>query len=632
MAGKLVAEEGPLRELVLSFEEGSQWIIGRDPDASQLLVEDAAVSRSHLLCRKTPEGIVVENLSTTNPVYVNDELLTESRLLNHGDTIKIGNTTFRFYNETVAELFEDIPAKEPTIGNIMTTPHEETPKAGDEHVPSEEQVLEEKPRDTIFEEEEKAAEMEGREIANINFELLEPGRWLLKVINGPNSGAEFSMQTGNNYVIGTDPNSCDIVFYDNSVSRQHARITVNEEDNLSIEDLKSRNGTMVDGALIETRLALTPQSVVAMGTTSFVVYDREGEMQTIIAPLMPSIVKVLQKEEPQKVTAEPPAALTAEAAIPAQPTPVPPVPEKAPTHAPGTFILVGILIGLFAIIGYGISTLFQQTPVVIEQPVDTEKALNEALGPFPAVKYSYNKATGRLLLVGHVLTSADRSQLLYNLQGLRFIKDIDDSGVIIDEYVWREANQLLASNSKWQGITVHSPEAGHFVLLGYLQTRQEAEQVWEYMTRNFPYLDLLENRLVIEEDILSSVTTSLREKGLNNVSVQITGGELTLTGTLPAGKAPVLEEIISKLKEMTGIRVVKNFVTETAHQESIINISDKYLVTGSSRSDGGNLNVIINGRILSQGDILDGMTITEIQSNYVMLEKDGVRYRIDYSR
>lgn len=628
MAGKLVAEEGPLKELVLSFDEGTQWIIGRDPDACQLLVEDAAVSRRQLLCRKADEGILVENLSETNPAYVNDELLTESRLLNQGDTIKIGNSTFRFYNETVAQLFEEA-SEETRSKKEMPTPHEEPPKAGEEQVLGEEQTLEEKPHDTIFEEE-KAAQMEDKEIANINFELLEPGRWLLKVINGPNNGAEFSMQTGNNYTIGTDPNISDIVFYDNSVSRQHARITVNQDDSLAIEDLKSRNGTSVDGVVIESRTALTPQSVVTLGTTSFVVYDREGEMQTIIAPLMPSIVKVLQKEEPQKAPAEQP---SSEEAVPPQPaSPAAAVPEKPQTHAPGTFILVGILIGLFAIIGYGISTLFQQAPVVIEQPIDTEKALSEALSPFAAVKYSFNKATGRLLLVGHVLTSADRSQLLYNLQGLRFIKDIDDSGVIIDEFVWREANQLLSTNSKWQGITVHAPEAGHFVLSGYLQTRQEAEQVWEYMTRNFPYVDLLENRIVIEEDILGSVTASLRDIGLSNVSVQISGGEVTLSGTIPAGKAPVLEEIITKLKGTQGIRLVKNFVTETAHQESIINITDKYLVTGSSRSDSGTLSVIINGRILSKGNVLDGMAITEIQPNYIMLEKDGTRYRIDYSR
>ena len=70
MAAKLVAEEGALKGLVLSLEDGDQWVIGRDPDACQLLIEDPSTSRKHLVCKTTPKGIVVENLSETNPIQV----------------------------------------------------------------------------------------------------------------------------------------------------------------------------------------------------------------------------------------------------------------------------------------------------------------------------------------------------------------------------------------------------------------------------------------------------------------------------------------------------------------------------------------------------------------------------------
>jgi hypothetical protein len=63
----------------------------------------------------------------------------------------------------------------------------------------------------------------------------------------------------------------------------------------------------------------------------------------------------------------------------------------------------------------------------------------------------------------------------------------------------------------------------------------------------------------------------------------------------------------------------------------MVNISDKYSVTGYSNF-GNSLTVVINGRILSPGDMLDGMTITSIKVNSVLLEKDGVKYRIDYSK
>src|SRR6185436_17770917 len=90
-------------------------------------------------------------------------------------------------------------------------------------------------RDTIFEDED--ADLSS--LAEIDFGVVETGRWLLKVNGGPNNGAEFYMQPNNSYLIGTDPHSCDIVFHDTSVSRQHARITITPEDELLIEDLKS---------------------------------------------------------------------------------------------------------------------------------------------------------------------------------------------------------------------------------------------------------------------------------------------------------------------------------------------------------------------------------------------------------
>jgi pSer/pThr/pTyr-binding forkhead associated (FHA) protein len=107
MAAKLVAEEGVLKGLVLTLEDGDQWVIGRDPDACQLLVEDPSASRKHLICRATPNGIVVENLSETNPVEVNEKKVKEPRLLHNGDTVKIGDGIFRFYAEAAARLYKN---------------------------------------------------------------------------------------------------------------------------------------------------------------------------------------------------------------------------------------------------------------------------------------------------------------------------------------------------------------------------------------------------------------------------------------------------------------------------------------------------------------------------------------------
>ncbi len=774
MAAKLVAEEGIQKGLILSLDEGNEWIIGRDPDACQLLIEDPSTSRKHLLCRKTPEGIFLQNLSSTNPVSINEEEIHEPRLLHNGDVVKIGSGLYRFYSEEEAQLLdrgeisqvttnnpvpngnedpvlpagvvaaevpkiedsekheqskedeshhsnedsseshlaqieedpakiedsekheqpnedeshhsnedssesylpqiEEDPAKideslekppemgqdEPIINEPMNTPlnehgnqeqqnNDQKSESMKENIETSSDVAtEEKTSDLEHEIKENDHESATDETENIsifeeplekstfpeiNFDLTETGRWLLKVVGGPNQGAEFIMQPSSTYVIGTDPNSCDIVFHDTSVSRQHAKVTINEDDTIVLEDLKSRNGTFVDGKPLTGKETIQTNALVMIGTSSFVIYDREGEMHTIISPLLPSIVKVLQEEPKQepKPAAPPP---VEEPPKPVEPvTPIILPPKKEVGHdALGAFILIAIITGLFVIIGIGTTTLFKSQPIIAQQVIHPEQDLSKALAAFPNVKYSFNRSTGRLLLVGHVLTASDKNQLLYNLQGFNYIRNIDDSGVILDEGVWREINQVLSQNPNWNGISIHSPSPGRFVISGYLKTRKQAEQLWDYLSTNFPYLDLLEKRVIVEEDVVSSIASQLQNHGFKDITAQMNEGEVVLSGTVPTGKMPDFEKALADIKNIPGVRNIKNYVTEQAPEQSMINISDRYQITGFSHQGTTNTSVVINGRILSRGDVLDGMTITSIKPNVVFLEKDGIRYRIDYSQ
>ncbi len=655
MVAKLVIEEGDLKGLSLSLEEGDSWTIGRDPEECQLVIEDPLVSRKHFITHRTPEGFVVENLSATNPVLVNEEEINEPHLLQNGDALRIGNEVLRFYEDTSAQVLDeeispDIESNDmenlaPEEGEIIpqveeppfSTPplpsslplEEQTPPSSP---PIEEQTPQQDLRqDTIFEDE----DADLASLAEIDFGVVETGRWLLKVIGGPNNGAEFYMQAGNHYVLGTDPQSCDIVFHDTSVSRQHARITVTPEDELLIEDLKSRNGILINGAPIEGRQPLISNTIITLGTTSFVVYDREGEMQTIISPLLPSIVKVLQ-QEPAKT--EPP---PEEPAVKAEPEPIavpvsthPPIvepipPPPKPPRQFGPYIVLTAIIGLFALAGIGTSTLFREEPVIIHMQENADELIQQALKPFPAVRWTFNKSNSSLLLLGHVSSLSDKNQLLYNLGNLKFIKSIDDNNIIIDEGVWNEVNSLLSSNPAWKGISIHSSAAGQFILSGQLQTRKQAEQLSSYLSLNFPYLDLLKKQIVVEEDVVNQINAWLRDAQLSEVVPKMTNGEVILTGGVPPAKVNEFTDILAKIKQIPGVRIVTNLVQTQTAETGIINISDHYPVTGKSRV-GNKYTVVINGRILSEGDDLDGMTITQITSSRVMLEKEGDQFRIDY--
>lgn len=622
MAAKFIAEEGTLKGLELPLNPGNAeenaWIIGRDPEFCQIVIEDPTVSRKHLLCKKSGEGISIENLSSTNKAFINDEEITTPRLLQNSDFLKIGSGAYRFYEEEKEPENKEAPAPETAQ---MVQEEIKTP----EFTPLAEEKEPDDAEDTIFKE-------EFPDLAEINFNYSEAGRFLLKVISGANNGAEFAMQTDHSYLIGTDTQNCDIIFNDNSVSRQHVRLTIDPENKIWIEDLKSRNGTLVDGEPLTEKKNLDPNALVTIGTTSFIIYDKESAMQTVISPLMPSIVKILtQKEEAKRREEEEKERIRIANEKEEQ--------NKLALTSKGqnksnlsAFLLVSIIAGLFTLAGIATTTLFKSEPVVSEQAADIDNILSTALTPFPNVKYNFNKSTGQLLLAGHVLTLTDKNQLLYNLQGLKFIKNTDDSGVIIDEFAWREINPTLSKNPAWRSVSIQSPSPGKFVLSGYLQTRREAEQLWDYVSNNFAYINLLDKKIVVEEDVISNINSLLLHEGLKDVTVQMSEGELTLTGFIPAGKEAILATLLTDMKSIQGIRDIKNYVAVIAADQSMINLTDKYEVTGYSHQGSGNLSVVINGRILIRGDTLDGMLITSIKPNAIFLEKDGVKYRIDYNK
>ena len=71
MPAHFIAEEGPLAGLILNLDEGEEWIVGRDPDEADFVVEDSKVSRKHARITKRHEGFFIENLSRGNPLLIN---------------------------------------------------------------------------------------------------------------------------------------------------------------------------------------------------------------------------------------------------------------------------------------------------------------------------------------------------------------------------------------------------------------------------------------------------------------------------------------------------------------------------------------------------------------------------------
>ena len=187
------------------------------------------------------------------------------------------------------------------------------------------------------------------------------------------------------------------------------------------------------------------------------------------------------------------------------------------------------------------------------------------------------------------------------------------------------------TNPNWIGVSVYSPQPGKFVLRGYLNTLDQSQALIDYMNLNFPYLDRLENQVVVETNLQTQVQSMLIAKGFSGVTFQLSDGEIVLAGRVDQKHSGSFSEIVDQLKSLKGVRIVKNFVIYTTADTSRIDISSQYQVSGYSKKDDENMFIVINGRILSLGDTIDGMTITGIQPNMILLEKDGLKFRINYN-
>lgn len=519
-------------------------------------------------------------------------------------------------------------------------------KVSEETPPAEPPVAEQPEEQAVATPPEEAVEQETvteevpEEAAHVDFDLLDTeGRWLLKVLSGPNTGAEFAMHGGSSYLIGTDTQQCDIVFQDLSVSRKHARLTIDLKEKATLEDLSSRNGTFVDGEKTDKK-SITGNVLVSMGTTTFMLIDREAERTTIVAPSIhekaPEVPEPVKKGEEPPRTEQAPLGPIQQAVFAPLQSEVERVKEEERlqakvSHAVSSLVILAVVTGLIMVIGIGTTFLFRTEEVATPQVVDPEREISHALSEFPAIRYSFNPSTNRLMLVGHVLTPTDASKMVDILQQLKFLSSIDYSNVVIDDLVRQEINQVIQKNPKWHSITITSPQAGRFILTGFLKTKAEGEELYDYISQNFAYIDLLERRVVVEEDLLAQVSRELNEAGFKGVTPSLSGGDLTLTGSITTGTNERFQKLVSVFRSLPGIRGVQLQVSEAGQAEAVVDISSKYVVSGYSQQ-GKRVSVVINGRILAPGDLLDGMFITDITPTTVFLEKNGVKYKIEFNR
>lgn len=119
---KLIVHEGPIpgEEIELSLDE---FVIGRDPQAN-LVIPSPAVSRRHARIYRQESQYLVEDLGSSNKTYLNDELVSSARILQSGDTLRLGGV-IHFTFVCIAPA----PSAQDNALTITETIEEKTPHA-----------------------------------------------------------------------------------------------------------------------------------------------------------------------------------------------------------------------------------------------------------------------------------------------------------------------------------------------------------------------------------------------------------------------------------------------------------------------------------------------------------------------
>jgi type III secretion system YscD/HrpQ family protein len=294
-------------------------------------------------------------------------------------------------------------------------------------------------------------------------------------------------------------------------------------------------------------------------------------------------------------------------------------------------VMAGSIAAIFLIMFVSFFSLFKSKGVEIVQK-EPASEIKEALDRFSDVQFSYNPATGKLFLAGHVLTGVDYQEMRYRIEQIPFILSVEDN-VVIDEGVWKMMNDVISETPAWKGVSVHAPQAGKFVATGYLMTSAEGTLLNEYFTVNFPYLDRLDNQVIIQEVLDAEISAMIGAEAIGAINYQLANGQLVLTGKYNEKKGRQYQTLLKELNRVKGIISVRDFAIGVSPNQASIDVSKDFQVSGLSFYDGRGYSVVLDGKIFTVGDlVVDGLKITSIEPDMILLEKDGLKYKIDYRR
>ena len=256
------------KELVLKDYEANEIFLGR-AGGNHIELQDSAISGIHARITRHGNDFILHELGSRNGMHLNGEPVAskDAELLRDGDTIKVVHYTIK------VSVHVGINTAEQTAQIV----------AG---------LLD--------------------ELGGISQEEDPP---MLHILSGQRSGETFELSYHHNEIKIGRATDCQLVLSDSSMSRYHAEILRDWSSGLTINDLKSRNGVVVNGTRIlpGQKVVLKDRDKITLGKSVMIFSD----------PLVHSLNDMsLEENEPPIQEEEPPPEKKVLAPPPSTPNPM----------------------------------------------------------------------------------------------------------------------------------------------------------------------------------------------------------------------------------------------------------------------------------------------------------------------
>jgi ABC-type multidrug transport system ATPase subunit/pSer/pThr/pTyr-binding forkhead associated (FHA) protein len=222
---------------------GSVFKIGRVPGQNQLVLDDSEVSRFHATILLAPTGEFRLQDSSANGTFVNGRRV-ETALLRSGDRVRFGlnqANTFLFEAAGVEEPKEGVGTRGTVLAQAVAARRKQTLVAPAEELPAQ----------------------------NCRFQLV-LDKYAVQDIPLEND----------HLLLGRTPGNGRFAIDHSSVSERHAEVTVGSDGRATLTDLKSLNGTFVNGERITSKV-LEEGDLVQLGACeSYLLLFRDSRPRT----------------------------------------------------------------------------------------------------------------------------------------------------------------------------------------------------------------------------------------------------------------------------------------------------------------------------------------------------------------